>query len=1155
MRTEDALTALTTSMGQTNDLLRQVIAQMTDRDNAAQKAASDKKDEAKKKKKEAEDKKKAEFEEEVKRLRKELDKVTKNWNHQEDILDEIEKSTAKISKLEKEREKYSEGSLDYAEKTVEIEKERLDLQKKRNQAQIEGYNQLDRLEKDNLNRTQQLRTGIKQIGEGAKKIGDSVNKIVGPWGKMSQAAANYAKNIGLSAVGMERLRKSTIDLTANRGIGIKYNTSVEELLGLQQDYTKNVGRQVGLTSNDLETLAATSRILGSETASDFMAKFEKFGLSMEEAGSRAGKMFADASKRGIAWENYSKNFLDNITLAQRYTFKNGTRGLESMAKKATEINLNMSQAASFAEKVNTVEGAIRTGAQLQVLGGPFAQMSDPIGMLYESLNDMEGLQDRMVQMFGNLGSFNRQTGEVEISAFNRMRIREAAKSMGIDESNIFESINSNARRNEISRQLDKNQNGLNSDVKDLVKNIGTIRNGVAGVTINGEFKAANQITNADQKILTEISRSESDDVKDIAVRLRGWEDSIQGFTKQKDAAHGQLVESMGIGRGVQSLINEVGEMKRLLMLIAGGTMLMGGISTIGGLQKMIQGGSHVVGGAGNLIAQSGKQSARNGTLFAGKDGTAYATNWKGNWVNKDTGQIVSRAERRVLDEQLGRSVGATAGKKALRRGASMRIGGAVMKGANIAGWAGLGAELLGDYHIRKHQERRGKFEDYAASMGGRAASGAALGASIGSLIPVLGQTGIGQIAGALIGGVWGGISGAVKARKNQLTRQIEEETGAALNGSYKKSELKQIRAAERGEGQISEALMEKMRMNGDQEALNRIDKVANSVIANGAVKTRVVDAQKKATGGIIQGQSTTGDKNVVMSNAGEMVLNKQQQENLFNAIASNDFSSLVGTSNTNDLLTSSTSLTQGISETSLDKGQEERIINAIMSSGVLASTTKSVMSDNNSIANNATVIVPDKTQKDNLLGVLPPEVKASSVKNTTKPEVSNTNEPVYVSTKKSVSFNEPNIYSATSDATTNINPVFDQSVPVKTPVRNKQVGNINSLSVLPTENVSKPGLYHSPNVAPRTESVSVAPPVPSPARTMKIEFGKLDINFKANDIKVIDPSGNSKNIELDIEALRKQIEQNLLLKISEQLERMNHGGRLVPEKGYLYQQK
>ena len=183
---------------------------------------------------------------------------------------------------------------------------------------------------------------------------------------------------------------------------------------------------------------------------------------------------------------------------------------------------------------------------------------------------------------------------------------------------------------------------------------------------------------------------------------------------------------------------------------------------------------------------------------------------------------------------------------------------------------------------------------------------------------------------------------------------------------------------------MSEKLREKMLMQGDAQMLDKIDGISKSVIADGAVKTRVVGAQKKAGGGIVQGTDTSGqDNTVVMSNPREMMLNEGQQAQLFNAISTGNFAS----------------------------------------------------------------------------------------------------------------------------------------------------------------------------IAPRVEESTVQPPLPPVPQTMKIEFGTLDINFRADDIKVIDQNGVAKNIDLDIDGLKKQIEQSLMLKISENLERMEHGGRLVPNKGYFYQQK
>ena len=454
-------------------------------------------------------------------------------------------------------------------------------------------------------RTENLSKGINKISSGIKGLWNTTDNFTKPWQRASQAASDYAKAVGLSGKAMDELRKRTISTTA-RGLAASFNYSSDELMKLMERTTKSLGRNVAINNEGMKNLAAMSRTLGEDTATEMIARLENFGVSVNEAGSRAGKMFAEASKSGISMEKYSKNFVDNIKLAQNYTFKNGLKGLSDMAKKATELKLDMGMVASFAEKVNTVEGALTTGAKLQVLGGSFAQMASPLQMLGESINDMEGLQDRLISMVGNLGRFNRNTGEVEVSAFNKYRIRTAAEAMGVDYGGLMESVNAQARRNEIARQL---PSGVSKEVADLVKNIGVIENGVAGVNINGEFKAASRISNDDLRDLTELNRSENDDIKDIAVRLRGWEDSFSGLKKQKEALQAQVTETSGLGKQMQNVVQWLSKNNTALYLILAAQV---GTGLLSNGRRIIEGGSRIGKWAGGLFKRGGANAVATG---------------------------------------------------------------------------------------------------------------------------------------------------------------------------------------------------------------------------------------------------------------------------------------------------------------------------------------------------------------------------------------------------------------------------------------------------------------------------------------------------------------------------------------------------------------
>ena len=297
-----------------------------------------------------------------------------------------------------------------------------------------------------------------------KQIHGAINDLTKPYQKVDAAASKYAKTVGMTKAGMDSLAKTSLNNVASK-LASTYNISTEELLEAQSNYIKASGRNIRLDNADQENIAAMHKIGGS--GNELAALYDNFGVSMEETADHVGKMFSDASKQGLSFEKYSDNVAKNIKIAQNYTFKNGLKGLESMAKKATAMKMDMQQVAALADKVSTVEGAIDVSAQLQVLGGPFAQLADPLGMLNEGLNDMEGLQDRLIKMVGGLGSFDKETGEVKVSAFNKQRIKAASQAMGVSYDAIMESVNAQARRGEISKQIaaSATASGFNDEMK------------------------------------------------------------------------------------------------------------------------------------------------------------------------------------------------------------------------------------------------------------------------------------------------------------------------------------------------------------------------------------------------------------------------------------------------------------------------------------------------------------------------------------------------------------------------------------------------------------------------------------------------------------------------------------------------------------------
>ena len=453
-----------------------------------------------------------------------------------------------------------------------------------------GSNVFDRLTPHIKEMFKGMVQGVNETKDGMTKMWNAYSSWVEPWAKANQAAADFSKNVGLGAAGMQNLLSETIRFANQSQIGIKYNKSLEEMIKLQQEYTNAVGRNIGLTDNYKESLAAMSAVMGDQKTADIAGKLENFGINPEETGRRMGKMFSDASKKGIAFSKYSETFANNIKMAQNYTFANGVKGVASMAEKATKLKLEMQSVAQFAEKVNTVEGAITTGAKLQVLGGAFTQFADPLQMLYEGTSDAEGLQDRIINMFGDLGRFNKLTGEVEVSAFDRQRIRAAGEAIGVNSAELMDMIHAKGKRNEIANQM--RGLGYSADLEELIMNTATFDDsGRAGVSINGQFVGVDQLAGREQELIA-LNQTETEDIKEIATTLRGWDDTMQGFKKQLDAKQASWVEKSGLGAMGMQAVQYLGQANWALNTIVGvltaGKALnfgMGAYNTVAGVTR------------------------------------------------------------------------------------------------------------------------------------------------------------------------------------------------------------------------------------------------------------------------------------------------------------------------------------------------------------------------------------------------------------------------------------------------------------------------------------------------------------------------------------------------------------------------------------------
>ena len=409
---------------------------------------------------------------------------------------------------------------------------------KKNTLVLEQTKKLYQLEKEVLNIRKSAADSVLQFYKG-------VSGVVEPLTKLTGLASQFSREIGGSQLAIKKMRDETLRLVNSGNFQMRYNVSTEDLLKLTLAANKSIGRNIGFTNNQNESIAALKSVYGDERAVEFVSKLSTFGQDADKAAGIAGKMFANATKYGISLEKYSKNFLSNIKMAQTLTFAKGVSDLQKMAEKAAELNLNMQETAKVADKFTTLESAMEASAQLSVLGGNFSAFSNPLAIMNEAFNDAESLQDRLVNMFSGLARWDSEKGQISMTGFDRQRLKVASQAMGVDADSVYDMIFEKARRDRLLPEV--NSLGMGGDMTKLLLNIAQLdEHGNGYVTHNGEKLGLSEIGNLSPDELRSLivrNSSDSDNIQNIAESLMTIKDNLEGFTKKYNDLYGESIKS------------------------------------------------------------------------------------------------------------------------------------------------------------------------------------------------------------------------------------------------------------------------------------------------------------------------------------------------------------------------------------------------------------------------------------------------------------------------------------------------------------------------------------------------------------------------------------------------------------------------------------
>lgn len=412
---------------------------------------------------------------------RELKKGSKNWNETKRQIEQEEKERAKIA-----------------------DKHKKDKEKPRRVASaINGIsNFLSPNQKASASGLMDKGiSALSQVNPIAGAIVGALKAVLELGSKLDRATSDFARTIGGNAQGKFNIGTTVQKAFDASRLGAGYTTdamlsALTEVAEARGRTTERMSAAGTISAVDLKRFG-----IGGEAINNF----DTFGKSLEETDKYFAKLYSQVSKKGLSFKNVSKAVNDNLKAAQKYGFQNGIAGLEKMAEKSTQLKYNMQQVFTLAEKVQDVEGAINVGANLSVLGGTFAQYSNPLQLLYESLNDTEALQERIQKIFSGKAFWDQEKGQINMSAMDKRFVREAAGAMGLNPDEMLNISFNEARIKKIQEQISP---GLGKDTAEYIKNIAELdKNGNAMVTLSGITKAVSQLTEADKTLLEKESRA------------------------------------------------------------------------------------------------------------------------------------------------------------------------------------------------------------------------------------------------------------------------------------------------------------------------------------------------------------------------------------------------------------------------------------------------------------------------------------------------------------------------------------------------------------------------------------------------------------------------------------------------------------------------
>jgi hypothetical protein len=370
---------------------------------------------------------------------------------------------------------------------------------------MSGSEEIDKVDKTLDGLSAKVSALSKSIGEKLTLAGlalsakDAVDQLSKFQDKNISVARSLGQGAGFAKSIEGELGKAAVNI-------VKMGGKLEDVIDIYKGINAELGRTTFLSEKFLVNAKAIKTFgVDEKTINSFGSFFDKVGGGMDASMSKQIELVNTAQKYGLNTGQFLTTVAGKLDILNKYGFPKGVNDLASMVAKSQVLGDTLSVAQNFADQImDSPEKAFEYAAQLQTLGGSFSQLGDGAQLLYMAQNDLKGLNDQLINATRGIATFNEESGQFEISANERLRLR-GLKNLGIDADKIEEAALKLAKNEKIlSGFKGVAFDGMSDEDKQTLVNISEVGKG-GEIKIGGKgLEELNQAPQTLTKLLEQV---------------------------------------------------------------------------------------------------------------------------------------------------------------------------------------------------------------------------------------------------------------------------------------------------------------------------------------------------------------------------------------------------------------------------------------------------------------------------------------------------------------------------------------------------------------------------------------------------------------------------------------------------------------------------